>query len=497
MANALGEFLGGVATAIRDMTGDSPEVKMKPVDFPDKIRSITTGADISGVTATAEDVLEGKVFVDSEGNKTEGGIPINEIPGIYSRKLFPDRPSFSVEKGYYSEPFNIEVRVHEGSLTVTPSKKPITKSSQGYFYRSVSCEPIPDEYQDVTGVTATAEDVRAGKVFVDAQGNEVEGALTGTIADVSEVTAEEADVLEGKVFVVSSGKKVYGSLAVDNLSPGETIVFKRQKISGFAPESTFGAYSPGYVSPAGFVLEEGKTYRVSWDGEDHTCEAFTFEYSGYPITAVGNASSLGLQGNGEPFLITYNISFDNTQIYSTQETEAHTIGIYTTPVQEVLLQDKTVTENGVVEADEGYDGLGKVIVDVLASGGGGNLKVANGNFVGKSTDITVSHNLGTIPDLVIIADADSLAGVTLSFGMIYFMAGMSQALANLTTFGFCQFGAAYGLNAWSSVSNTKDITATSDAVINNTTATQFKVGGSSYSTMPNKTYRWIAIAGLT
>ena len=44
-------------------------------------------------------------------------------------------------------------------------------------------------------------------------------------------------------------------------------------------------------------------------------------------------------------------------------------GIKTEPV----LQDKTVTENGTVTADSGYDGLGTVTVNVEASGGGDDL----------------------------------------------------------------------------------------------------------------------------
>lgn len=81
MANVLGEFLGSVASAIRDMTGDLPEVKMKPADFPDKIRSINTGVDVSGVTATAEDVKAGKVFVDAAGNEIVGTL-IPEIVDV-------------------------------------------------------------------------------------------------------------------------------------------------------------------------------------------------------------------------------------------------------------------------------------------------------------------------------------------------------------------------------------------------------------------------------
>ena len=35
-----------------------------------------------------------------------------------------------------------------------------------------------------------------------------------------------------------------------------------------------------------------------------------------------------------------------------------------------VLQDKTITENGTYTADEGFDGLGEVTVDVAGSGGG-------------------------------------------------------------------------------------------------------------------------------
>lgn len=733
MANALGELFGDIASAIREKTGDAE--KMKPADFPEKISGIETGVDVSGVTATAADVLEGKTIVDSDGHSVEGSIKVNEAPMLTT--LHPQNQSISIDAGYYPESFEVKARVHE-TVTVTPTKKKQTVSGALQFYRAVTCEPIPDEYQDITGVTAkashvlegrvfvdssgaevegtisecgsptvqltpasssvditpgyysggrafidleektvtptkeqqivepswdkvlskvtvepideslhdvsgvtatpgdvrsgkvfvdadgnevagvwsgssidvsgvtataadvltgktivdaegnkvdgtmpnrgaigtkkltpdaggyyniqkgyyesgvlmvqrkeisvvpskslqnfsgvtertyydkvyvdpipdqyqdvsnvtaTADDVRAGKVFVDAEGNEVEGALSGTIADVSDVTANAEDVLEGKVIVTSTGSKVYGALAVDNLAPGEVIVYKKKKVGGFALDSTFGAFSPGYVSPSEFTLEGGKSYRVIWDGAEWNCEAFAFEMSGMSIIAIGNASSLGMSGNDEPFLITYNVTANNTQFHSTEQKAEHTIGIYTEATSEILLQEKTVTENGVVEPDEGFDGLSKVIVDVLASGGG-NAKIASGTFTGKggsagngSTAVfTMNHNLGATPDMILIWCNGTIT--TTAFGMLYFVIGVPEKMGALVATNvnkYYQCGCSYGFNSWASFNGNKDITATTGALITNANSTQFTVSNY-YPTASGLEYRWMAISGLT
>lgn len=55
MANVLGQLFGDIAGAIRDMTGESPDVKMKPAEFPQKIRGINAGSGDNEVWADASE----------------------------------------------------------------------------------------------------------------------------------------------------------------------------------------------------------------------------------------------------------------------------------------------------------------------------------------------------------------------------------------------------------------------------------------------------------
>jgi hypothetical protein len=91
-------------------------------------------------------------------------------------------------------------------------------------------------------------------------------------------------------------------------------------------------------------------------GKDHT-------YNDETIYVRGTDGELMpfTQGTVEPLTITENGTYTAPD------------GVSYNPVtvaQETKLQDKTVTENGEYTADAGYDGLGKVTVEVAGSGGG-------------------------------------------------------------------------------------------------------------------------------
>lgn len=131
--------------------------------------------DITGVTATEADVLAGKTIVDATGASVEGTMPDN---GAVGRTLTASAPSYTVAKGYHNGAGTVSITPETRTATPTKSKQTISPST-GKVLSTVTVEAIPDEYQDVTGVTAFAADVLEGKVIVDSTGEEI----TGTMPD--------------------------------------------------------------------------------------------------------------------------------------------------------------------------------------------------------------------------------------------------------------------------------------------------------------------------
>ena len=144
------------------------------------ISKFTVGAipdayqNVTGVTATANKVLEGAKFVDSEGTVVEGTMPSNDA---VSKTLGNGDDSYTIPAGYHDGSGTVSIKWVKGGMV--PKKETQTlKAPANHALSEVTLDPIPDAYQDVTGVTATAATVLSGSKFVNSSGTLVTGSMT-------------------------------------------------------------------------------------------------------------------------------------------------------------------------------------------------------------------------------------------------------------------------------------------------------------------------------
>lgn len=104
------------------------------------------------------------------------------------------------------------------------------------------------------------------------------------------------------------------------------IIFAEQTVEGFAYSSSIGVYHCA-IKPAPFTLELDKTYKVTWDGEEHELVAFAFNDGIYDTVAIGDKLLIGKESTGENFAISYNLSTDYANFFALTTGESHTISI--------------------------------------------------------------------------------------------------------------------------------------------------------------------------
>lgn len=129
--------------------------------------------DISGVTITPEEVLDGETYVNAQGETVKGSMPNN---GTVTQTLNTTKTSYTIVEGYHNGEGKVSISLEEKSATPTKSAQVITPTS-GKVLSKVTVAKIPDAYQDVTGVTAIAANVLTGDKFVDKSGTVVDGAM--------------------------------------------------------------------------------------------------------------------------------------------------------------------------------------------------------------------------------------------------------------------------------------------------------------------------------
>lgn len=143
------------------------------------LSDVTIGAipdayqDVTAVTAAAGDVLTGKVYVLADGTVITGTMPNN---GAVNQTLSATSITYTIPKGYHSGTGTVKITLETKTVTPSKSTQKVTPST-GKVLSEVTVNPIPDEYQDVSGVTADAAQVIEGAIFVDSTGAQVTGEM--------------------------------------------------------------------------------------------------------------------------------------------------------------------------------------------------------------------------------------------------------------------------------------------------------------------------------
>ena len=153
--------------------------------------------DVTSVTAGAGDVLTGKIIVTADGTVTAGEMINN---GAVDKTLDVTTITYTIPKGYHSGSGKVKIVLETKNVTPTKSAQEVTPTA-GKVLSKVTVEAIPDKYQDVSGVTATAEHVLDGSFFVDSTGAKVEG----TMPDKGAVSAT-IDGLTTTSYTIPAGK---------------------------------------------------------------------------------------------------------------------------------------------------------------------------------------------------------------------------------------------------------------------------------------------------
>ena len=120
--------------------------------------------DVTSVTATAADVLTGKVYVLADGTVTTGTMPNN---GAVTKSLGTGTTRYTIPKGYHSGTGNVSITLETKSVTPTKSAQDVTPST-GKVLSKVSVAAIPDNYIDTSDADALAGHILEGsKAYVD------------------------------------------------------------------------------------------------------------------------------------------------------------------------------------------------------------------------------------------------------------------------------------------------------------------------------------------
>lgn len=229
----------------------------------------------SGITVTAADVLASAWFVDNTGTLQQGSI--QTVTAQLNGNVF------TVAEGYIADPIELTV-AEAGDVTVTDNvvniptgyistprtatvpvaQEPSVSGNVVTLYKGYQSEQktitveVPDGYADVSGVTATPNDVLMTARFVDSNGELQEGTIQPVTAHLTD------NVFEVEEGFISNTTLTVPEAAAPTINGNEITIHK-----GYNPqEQTVAVGTSGDCNiQFGYWTEEGKFQEVDLSGD--------------------------------------------------------------------------------------------------------------------------------------------------------------------------------------------------------------------------------------
>ena len=208
-----------VSTQITRINNNRNNIRTKLVEL-----GLSSSIDNLDALAIAISGIGPDGVVSGEGIVNRGAVNVNVKEG----------ESYTIPKGYHNGSGTVSGVSGGGNYTlqaktVTPTKmeQAIAPDSGYYGLSGITVAAIPDNYQDVSSVTATAADVLTTKVFVTREGASTAGTMpnNGTVTQVLDTTTTSKAIAKGyhsgsgSVSISLEEKTVTPTESTQNVTP--------------------------------------------------------------------------------------------------------------------------------------------------------------------------------------------------------------------------------------------------------------------------------------
>ena len=207
--------------------------------------------DVTSVTATAGEVLTGKVIVTTDGTVTTGAMANN---GSISRTLSTTTSSIQIPAGYHNGKGTVQVVLETKTATPTEAAQDITPTS-GKVLSKVTVGAIPSQYKNTSTADVVAANILEGKIAFGK-----DGAITGTMPKIDRVVGGGMIFLDtttttypipvgyhagdNTVAIQPQTKEVTPSTAKQEITPTTGMVLSKVTVNPIPP----GWYNTGDAS---------------------------------------------------------------------------------------------------------------------------------------------------------------------------------------------------------------------------------------------------------